>query len=104
MKSFLFGCAIAALGSVVGVPADAQTAAPGKPLTRAEVTAELLRARAAGELDFRLAPVLDGPGAPRRARSAGHAGLPSSASAAAADAAQAAPRPAAEAERLAATR
>ena len=100
MKSFLLGCAIAALGAVTGVPADAQTAAPGKSLTRAEVTAELLRARAAGELDFRLAPVLDGPGAPRRARSAGHAGLP----AAAADAAQAVPRPAAEAKRLAATR
>ena len=104
MKSFLLGCALAFVGALVGVPADAQTAGPGKPLTRTEVMAELLRARAAGELDFRLAPVLDEPGAPRRARSAGHAGMPSSTSAAEADAAQAVPRPAAEAERLAATR
>ena len=101
MKSFLLGCALAVLGAFVGVPAEAQTAAPGKPLTRAEVTAELLRARAAGELDFRLAPVLDEPAAPRRARPTGHAGAPASA---ALDAAPAPPRPAPEAERLAAMR
>jgi hypothetical protein len=101
MKSFLLGCALAALGALAGIPADAQTAAPGKPLTRAEVTAELLRARAAGELDFRLAPVLEEPAAPRRARP-GHAGA--QASAAGRDAVPAPPRAAPEAERLAATR
>jgi hypothetical protein len=103
MKTFLLGCALAVLGALAVVPADAQTAAPGRPATRAEVQAELLRARAAGELDFRLAPVLGEPAAPRRARPAdpGTAPVPA---ATAGDAAPAPPRPAAGTERLAATR
>ena len=101
MKSFFLGCALAVLGAFVGVPAEAQTAAPGKPLTRAEVTAELLRARAAGSSSTGARRKSSSPAAPRRARPTGHAGAPASA---ALDAAPAPPRLAPEAERLAATR
>ena len=102
MKSFFLGCALAALGALAGAPADAQTDAPGRPLTRAEVTAELARARSAGELDFRLAPVLDEPAAPRRARPARHVAVPAPAAGPATT--PSAPPSPPDAERLAAHR
>lgn len=46
MKSFLSLSSIAIAAALVSVAAQAE------PLTRAEVQAELIRARAAGELDF----------------------------------------------------
>lgn len=46
MKSFL------SLGTIAIAAALVSVAAQAEPLTRAEVQAELLRARAAGELDF----------------------------------------------------
>ena len=64
MKSFLVVCTLAALAAWV-VPAQAQTAAAAVPPTREAVRAELLRARAAGELDFTLMPVLREPAAVR---------------------------------------
>ena len=65
MKSFLAVCALAALAACI-VPAQAQTATAAVPPTREAVRAELLRARAAGELDFTLMPVLREPAAGRR--------------------------------------
>ena len=62
MKSFLAVCALAALAACI-VPAQAQTATAAVPPTREAVRAELLRARAAGELDFTLMPVLREPAA-----------------------------------------
>jgi hypothetical protein len=64
MKSFLAVCALAALAARI-VPAQAQTATAAVPPTREAVRAELLRARAAGELDFTLMPVLREPAAAR---------------------------------------
>lgn len=72
MKSFLVVCSLAALASLAAwvAPAQAQTAAAAVPPTREAVRAELLRARAAGELDFTLMPVLREPAAVRRPEAA----------------------------------
>lgn len=64
MKSFLAVCVLAALAASVA-PTQAQTASAAVPTTREAVRAELLRARAAGELDFTLMPVLREPAAGR---------------------------------------
>ena len=64
MKSFLAVCVLAALAASVA-PTRAQTASAAVPTTREAVRAELLRARAAGELDFTLMPVLREPAAVR---------------------------------------
>lgn len=65
MKRFLAVCVLAALAASVA-PTRAQTASAAVPTTREALRAELLRARAAGELDFTLMPVLREPAAGRR--------------------------------------
>lgn len=103
MKSFLVVCALAALVAWVA-PAQAQTAAAAVPPTREAVRAELLRARAAGELDFTLMPVLREPAAARGREAA--SGTPHEPRPVVAPSAEGTPRPAtaAAAARLAASR